>query len=407
LDLLDKEYAKKEILNILGNNANNERIKSELALLNDKNYIEILLAKKITDYLINHNEYYDVRGVYPNLYINYLLGITKIDPTNNNTLLPYELLFENDKKPLVYEINVSTNIKDKLIKYLNELVNNTLVMGYYYDDDGNKQEIDFKCFIPLNNDIDLTKDYNFGESDNPNYIKINILGLKNYDDINYFINKYGYPKYDIFSNERIKDEIFEKNNISGLLNKSKNIVNMLKLVNKENMTFDTYVYILGAIHGTNILEQIEGEIIDSKRIHDYPTSRDKIYELCKELGKSHEDAIRIAILSRKRICDRDKYFDEWAKLVEGLPEYLIKYLFKIKYTFPLANLINTAKLDYLEMYYKLNVHDYYEVKLGKYLKIFNKLDKEEIELLTDDLINNHNSNYDNNLRLYLEYKNRA
>ena len=177
----------------------------------------------------------------------------------------------------------------------------------------------------------------------------------------------------------------------------------------ENDEFRQGVYKMfpGKVSGVISAEGFEDKIIDSKRIHDYPTSRDKIYELCVGLGKSHEDAIRIAILSKKRISEYDKYYDEWTKLVEGLPEYLIKYLFKIKYTFPLAHLINTAKIDYLEMYYKLNAHDYYEVKLGKYLKIFNKLDKEEIELLSDDLINNHNINYNNNLRLYLEYKNRA
>ncbi len=406
MNILDKEYAKKEILNLLGDNANNERIRNELALLIDKNYIEILLAKKTTDYLNNHNEYYYVRGSYPNLNINYLLGITKIDPTNNNTLLPYELFFEgNNKDSFRYEINVSTKIKDKLIKYLNELVNNTLVMGYYYDDDGNKLEIDYKCLIPLNNDDDLS--VNYWKIDESNYVEMNIYGFKECDDINYFINKYGYPKYDIFSDKRINNEIFNTNHIYGTLAESKIFNNILKSVDEDNRSFDTYVSMLGAVSGNNILDHFEDKIIDSKTIHDYPTSREKIYELCKELGKSHEDAIRIAILSKKRISEYDQYYDEWAKLVVGLPEYLIEYLYKIKYIFSLAHLINGSKFDYLEMYYKLTAPDYYEVKLGKYLKIFNKLDKEEIELLTDDLINNHNSNYDNNLRLYLDYKNRA
>ena len=113
----NKFDARQYIMNALGNNANDSRVKEELDLMSPKNFMEIFYAKKIADFLKENNEYYIVRGIYGNLFINFLLGITNVDSYE----LPYEFVFDKKDTSFVYEFHVSEAIEPKLINYLDKL----------------------------------------------------------------------------------------------------------------------------------------------------------------------------------------------------------------------------------------------------------------------------------------------
>lgn len=105
--------AKEEILNLLKDDLNDERVKQELSQLVDINYIELLLAKLIADYLKENNQSYIVSGI-DNLYIAYLLGITLINPNEEESYIPYEVAFDKWHISLASEFRVPNGITKDL-----------------------------------------------------------------------------------------------------------------------------------------------------------------------------------------------------------------------------------------------------------------------------------------------------
>ena len=382
MDLISNLDAEKEIKDLLGENLSNQRILKELSHFSKKNYIEILIARKIAEYLNQHKEYYIVRSNLSNLYVNCLLGITSLNPIEYN--LPFELLFHKTSGNLQFDFNVSSEMRIEVYDYLKEILGYKLKLGKSFVAERNYlKTLDFKFLIALDDTVDLNKD--FRDLDTTKVIIVNILADERIDCINRFISKYGLPKYDYLTTEALNKELFVNHNIVGIASKSYSTVNnLLSLCDKEAYNFDTYVYIAGLLHGTFTYKYAINVPITLKRIHDYPTSREKLYSLCLEYGLSEDEALDVCYYARKNLTVRNKNKERWNELCAKLPDYLVAYLNEVEYIFPLAHLIQFSKLDYLDLYYKMIVEDYYEIKLGNIKNIEEKLIKIEKEFAIQD-----------------------
>lgn len=403
-----KVNAKEKIFNLLGENLKDERVQKEMEFLTNKNYLEILFAKKITDYLNSENEYYLFRGNINNLYITYLLGISKLNPINDGLVLPYELVLDNGlfqkHKSLIFNINVSKGIKSKVVNLIDQLSESTYSYGILnYGEEKNKI-LDYKFLIPLDENAKL--DDNYFRLDHSNVIEINIFDSDFIDDINYFINKYGMPAIDIKNNDKINENFFVNRMLGGITGADSDFLKkQLSLCDENILNFKTYEYLHSGSHGHNLLEQFKNEIIDSNRIHNYPTTLDALFSLCVEYGLSIKNSTSVCEFVRKGIKYRAANEEEWQKLYNMLPEPLANYLDNTNYMFPLAHSISFCELNYLEMYYKMNVPDFYNRKLGDLIYDFEMMSDDILKEMLIESDKQFDFEYSHKIKLYMEYKN--
>ena len=342
--------AKKFVLEYLDDNLDNERVQNELMMLSEKNYIDIVFMKKIADFLKDNNEYYLLRGNYANLYISYLLGITSINPLDEKNPLPYKLLFMSKNKSFNYDLNVSIGIKEELIKYIKQLSENKCITVSLNGDKSNL--LSYKYLIPLKDDICLSDDYR--ELNHDDYIEINIHGCSFLDEINKQIKKYGLPNFDIKNDERINSEIFDNQNIIGITGTNEEaLIKLLKRCDNTVRGFDTYVYLTAGLHGTNVISQIGDIPIEFGTIRNFPTSREKLYQLLIKYRLSEDDALFVCDFAWHNVKYRLNRFEKYYQIMKDLPESFVSYVNNIAYIFPLAHCITYAELNYLEMYYKI------------------------------------------------------
>lgn len=328
--------ARQYIINELGDRVNDLRVKAELSLMTEKNFMEIYYAKKVADYLRDNNEYYLVRGIYSNLYINYLLKITEVESSK----LPYEFLFIKNDTSFVYEFNVSKQFEPKIVEYLNDVSCGIMV------------RTKTSCLIPyMNQHIKL------GEYENrchDKLIEIGILSLNGLDKLNENIKQYGLPGYDIRDDEQINSAIFDDQNIDCITGTDADDLKCLLIrCDKSLKNFSTYVYLLCGLHGTNVIKQFKEDPIDLELIQKYPTSREKLYEFLLSRGISKQKALLICEYTRMGRNFRERNIIEWDNLTDDITVSLKRYLDNIEGFFPIAHCMTFAKLNYLEIYYKL------------------------------------------------------
>lgn len=396
-----KLNAKNEIINLLGENVNNPRVIQELELLNNKNFIEILLAKKVTDFLKNNNQYYVVRALMSNLYINYLLGITSVNPCDENNYLPYEFLFEKGNANLVYDILVSDEVQPMVMDYIKDLFPKGETSSEYFREiNGDLKKLDYKFSIALDDSINLKETSRiFGDD---KVITINILPSSIPTKLNYFIKNYGMPTSDYYKEKVLTDEVFINHNLLGIV-PEKEYIKYLSLVSDDCYEFNTYSYISSGIHSSNVLNQFENEKIDKDRIHYYPTTREKIYSLCIEYGIDKNVALEICRYTRMGIGYRVKHKERWIALYNMLPEPFANYLDNIEYVFPLGHVLELSKMEYLMLYYKLNAPDFYEIMLGDSFDNYSSISEEALNLLLHEAELNNNEYDILKIKLFKEY----
>lgn len=396
-----KLNAKNEIINLLGENVNDIRVKQEFEMLNNKNFMEILLAKKVTDFLKSNNQYYVVRAMMTNLYVNYLLGITSVNPCDENNYLPYEFLFDSESTNFIYDIMVADEFQPVVMDYIKDLFSNcNSSKGFTKDINGNLKESDYKYNIALDDSINLQEAWN--ELDNNSIITINILPSSTVTKLNYFINKYGMPEGEYYKENDLNDEVFVKHNLLGMTYE-KDYIKYLSLVSDDCYGFNTYAYISSGIHSTNVLNQFENEIIDKHRMHYYPTTREKIYSLCLEYGIDKNVALEICKYARRGIKYRSNNGERWIELYNMLPEPLANYLDNIEYIFPLGHVLELSKMEYLVLYYKLNAPDFYEKMLGDSFDNYSSISEEALDMLLNEAEQNNNYLDIYKIRLFKEY----
>lgn len=384
--------AKQEIIKLLGENVNNDRVKKELSKLSSTNFKQILLAKYISDILKENNYYFYVSSDANNLYINYLLGITNVNP------LEYSLPFELNTLHYGF-ICPNNDSKELVINKLMELTGNN-ISNYKYNNEGKIVEVKWKYIIPLKENIKIPNELN---SINKDYLVFNLNVSDKLDKLNYFINKYGLPNKDIYNDDKINYEIFAVNRIAGI-DYSKNSLIMerlLKKISEDKWIFNTYLYISSALWmNRESVNVILNKTIDEGLMQKYPASKDSLFSLLLDNGVSKKTALKIV----------NNSLETNNKLKKYIPEYLIEYL-KNTYLVGLGHVISLAKIDYLNMYYKITAPDYYEVMLGDYINEFNNINMDDIQKYC---LEYESDNYDKRIeesskyyysKLYLEYKN--
>ncbi|RIA77928.1 DnaA-like protein [Anaeroplasma bactoclasticum] len=353
--------ARQYVLNELGDKVNDPRVREELSLMTDKNFMEVYYSKKISDFLKSNNEYYIVRGFYGNLYINFFLDITdSIEPYD----LPYEFVFDKKEQSFIYDFNVSTSFESKLIDYLNEISNGVMV------------RTTTSCLIPYTNQTISLDDYE--NRNHEKLIEIGIMGMEGLSILNKNIKKYGLPNYDITQNNEISYEIFNKRNIEGITGINTNMLSrLLERCDESTKSFDTYVYLTAGMHGTNVISQIYNSPITEDTIKKYPTTREGLYALLIESKIDKQTALQICEYTRKGRKYRANNKAKWEELTSNITVSLRRYLDNIDGLFPLAHCISFAKLNYLEIFYKLmnepsneskTVNDYFKEELGHNIK---------------------------------------
>ena len=329
----NKFDARQYIIKTLGEK-NEQRIKDELALMNDKNCMEVFYAHKISQFLHENNQYYIIRGVYSNLKINYLLNITNSDPSD----LPYEFLLLKDNESLIYEFNVASSFKQKLLDYINDISHGVMAIT----NNG--------CLIPFTDEPIKLEEY---ENKSEKLIKINILSLSGLDKLNENIRKYGLPEYDIRYDERINSMIFDKQNVDGITGIDVNaLTKLLKQCDESEKNFSTYVYLTAVLH-TNVISQIVDLPITKDNIKKHPCTREGLYALLIESKIDKQTALQICEYTRKGRKYRANNKTKWEELTNNITVSLRRYLDNIDGLFPLAHCISFAKLNYLEIFYKL------------------------------------------------------
>lgn len=114
IDLDDKQY---------------ERLNRELLLINlTKSFKALYIAYLLTSRIKEDGKNYCLFNIYNNLLINYLLGISKVDPLDKQFL--YELPFEpalgisSDPKKMIIQIWVSPDYRKTLLDYLQNIIKN-------------------------------------------------------------------------------------------------------------------------------------------------------------------------------------------------------------------------------------------------------------------------------------------
>lgn len=335
--------ARTYVINELGNKVSELRVIKELALMNEKNFMEVYYAKKVSDFLKANNEYYIVRGIYGNLYINYLLGITDVEPYELPYELPYEFVFDKTEKSFIYEFNVSVFFEPQLIDYINEISGGIMVRTVT------------SCLIPYTDQIVSLEDY--VNKCHDKLIEIGVMGLNGLYKLNENIKKYGLPKYDILKDSRINKEIFDNLNIDDLTYcDDKNLKKCLSLCDKDVWNFKTYVYLLAGAHGRGLIDQFGLMNITKESMEAYPTTREDLYNLLLLLRTPKEKALKICRytrLGRSHRCLQGKKVKEWRELVSDLPSILRGYLNEIESIFPKYHIMAFARMNYLEVYYKL------------------------------------------------------
>ena len=355
--------ARQYIMNALGNNANDSRIREELNLISPKNFMEIFYAKKIADFLKENNEYYIVRGIYGNLFINFLLGISDVDSYE----LPYEFVFNKKDTSFVYEFHVSESIEPKLINYLDKLS-----MGIM-------ARTSTACLLPYTDQLIGINDY-INKNHNT-LIEIGITKLSSLDRLNENIKKYGLPEKSILEDEAINKEIFQKLNLDGITySNTKCLKNLIPQCELEECNFYTYIYLLGIAHGKGISEQMNSKRIDEKTMLKYPTNREDLYNLLLNKGISKGRALEIVYFTRLGKKYRLKNIEKWEILVNSFPKYLKDYLNEIDSIFPKYHLIAFAKMNYLEIYYRILENDVYNDESNNGYYFFTEKEKKIITI---------------------------
>lgn len=357
---MNKIDARQYILNELSNNINDPRVREELSLMNDKNFMELYYVKRITDFLKANNEYYIVRNVYSNLYINYLLGITDIEPND----LPYEFVFMKKDKFFRFDFNVSVSFEPRIMDFLNEISNGIIVKTIT------------SCLIPYTDQIISLEDY--VNKNHEKLIEIGIMGMEGLSILNENIKKYGLPNCDITQNNEISYEIFNNKNIDGITGINTNMLSrLLERCDESIKNFDTYVYITAGMHGTNVISQIYNSPITEDTIKKFPSTREGLYKLLIESKIDKQTALQICEYTRKGRKYRANNKTKWEELTNNITVSLRRYLDNIDGLFPLAHCISFAKLNYLEVFYKLmnersneskTVNDDFKEELGHNIK---------------------------------------
>ena len=292
-----------------------DRCCNEMQLLYDNNTLFVIYLLYM--YHIEYNYIYHFRGLYNNLLILYILGISQVDPVKYN--LPYELFTDNTLnfdlvEPYGWLLPEQIN-KDDNIEF-------TIVKGGYKEDD-----------------IDLKQFY-----DN-HYLLLPHIGYKICDlvfilnDDNLFETVQDYRDYtDKYLAIRIgTKELFDKEEIS-----FRNILNSkfeLELVEKlKPETMDDYVKIKNLSNGTDVWKNNQEELFDKGRIDikNIISSREDIFEYLIKHNISNDMAVEITNFIRKgkQVLNKDK----WKKYVDimltnGCEDIYIDIFSKIKFIF--------------------------------------------------------------------------
>ena len=389
--------AKNEIINMLGNNVNNERVLKEVSLYSPRMLKQILLAKYISNILKANDCLYLLRGNENNSFINYLLGITNVNPIEYN--LPPEM---HTIGTLEFECP-SEDIKKLIIKELKKI---TPIYNVKNMDNGKLIELNFKFIIPLIDDLNIPDYSKLRDISEEYYLIFNLNVNEVLGKIDYFKNEYGLPKYNVCEDNDINYEIFKSKKIAGLFRSSSINLNFEKLLDRckeENWNFNTYTYISGALWMDKAYK-LKDEINDNL-IKKYPTTKDTLFNLLVEIGLSVDESKLVANeISKKKLFNNNK------DLKEKIPQYLLNYLGDYSYFVSLGHVIAFAKMDYLIMYYKLNAPDFYNVMIGEYINDLNLINVFEIKKYCY-IYENHKQNAIEDLdtyyysKLFLEYKN--
>ena len=328
-----------------------------------KNFMEIFYAKKIADFLKENNEYYIVRGIYGNLYINFLLKITNVDSYE----LPYEFVFDKKDASFVYEFHVSESIEPKLINYLDKLS-----MGIM-------ARTSTACLLPYTDQFIGINDY-INKNHNT-LIEIGITKLSSLDRLNENIKKYGLPEKNILEDEAIKKEIFQRLNLDGITySNTKCLKKLIPQCEPVECNFYTYIYLLGIAHGKGLAEQMNSKRINEETMLKFPTNREDLYNLLLNKGISKGRALEIVYFTRLGKKYRLKNIEKWEILVNSFPKYLKDYLNEIDSIFPKYHLIAFAKMNYLEIYYRILGNDVYNDESNNGYYFFTEKEKKIITI---------------------------
>lgn len=350
---------KEEVLASLGGHLNEPRVQEEIACLSFLNYAEIYVAQKISFYLKCYGFYYVICTDVNNLYICYLLGITEVNPLDENNPLPYELAFLHSSKSLSFEFRVPPKAISQVRRYISDLSNGYAVNEVARKDDGSFKTLEHSQLIPLKDNLNLKKGR--CELNDNDYIRISTLPLDFLNDLSHFIQKHGIPQLTLENNKYIIEDFFS-NNIKGISSlKGSGIGKYLGKCSKDVESFSTIAWIISGIHGTNVIEQVKVDKITQDIIKKFPASREQLYYLVQQLGLEKEKALKL-IEFMKSIKYRYNHFEEWNSIINSLPEYLQKYLNHIDYIFPLSYGLAFSKAAFWEGYYKYNAKEFYDVK---------------------------------------------
>ncbi len=274
----------------------------ELAIIRNQDSASGFIAVKNAFDAVNaETDEFCVRGTLSSLLINYVLGLSEIDPINCSPKLYPEIVYsiKGDRLPW-FEFNVTPDLHRRLFEYFDNYPGNDTVTNRY--DEQNE-------FVGIY----------IGEIYEGNYLDAGF-----YDAFSI-----GYMKVE--NEEEISKKIL-----------SNDIINICK-----PQTLEDYVKCFGFIHGTGVWEDNEEMLFKAGNVAfaDLIANREDVYEYLLDHGVERQMAFTISEYVRKGKVRRSGWKDDMldAMYNADIPQWFIDVSGKIGYLFTRAQAMSFLK----------------------------------------------------------------
>ena len=336
------EISNKRLKELYGNNVEQtilKRYNAEMEIicnqkLEDVFMVAHLIAKKMKE----DNQIINITGCASALFINYLLGISDINPIDYN--IPYET-FIGIKGESTPDFELVVNWKyliGPLKRYAEELLGKERVI------------------------VSAPTNYIKLELLMKDNLKINIIAGDFPTLLRYLEEITGIKYHEINLNNNEISKLLEMEDISLILGfQSKTSKQIFTDINPKNIEHLVKAYNL--IHGTGIWSNNIENLIKTHNINELPCSRDDIllYLISKGIDKDVAYNIMEFVGKGKHLRDNAK-FKKYTKVMikHNIPKWYIKSLEKIKYMFPTSHTYNVIIQNLYIAWYKLHYPNEYE-----------------------------------------------
>lgn len=347
-----------------------ERLDFELNSIIKNGFETIYLI--YSDFVKKSNEFgykTGFRGKVGNSLVAYFLNITSFNPLNYD--LPFEFFagIDYNQKPYI-ELNVSEEIIDKLVKYLQDRFGKSKVIKF-------ENEICTRYYIfilPDNLEVDKSIDEHYLEE--KGLYKFTIVKCYATTILNELekITKTDSNFIDLNDNKTLQLFQYPNDKKYGTTKdipdfENKHLCEMIDIVKPKNI--NELICILGLVEGRGTLENNAEILIKDEeiKIEQLISNRADLFKYFIENGIDREKSLKITEFTRKGKASNNRFKEEWVEYYKvmrehNIPKWFIKYIEKIKYLYPKAHLIENTINDFKIAWYKVHFPNEFKQIIG-------------------------------------------